>query len=373
MKHFKKILVLALSAIMIFSLSACGGSGDATYPEETLKVAVCTFDTAGNQFIAMQDYLDYLAEGLNIEVTYSESLKNATQELDFIESSAAAGCKLVIGYYNIARAQSIQLAIDKGMYYFGVAEEDAVYEQFKDDPMYLGGVYNPTADYDSGYAMGKALADAGCKKVVYASGGKDFGIQMFIDRYDGFMAAINEAGGIEVVEVAGWPDAASFAAKQAAALSTPGLDGVASSTGISNWITPIDSAGLSDKIKLAGIDVLDGSYTDLFESGQAVCNVAEPTESFVAAIPMVINAINDDGDVNRENGLASRLLVNRWIITNGEDYAKYLELENGGDYAVNVDEVKSCIKALNPDATYENTFKSIYGDLSISAIEARRK
>lgn len=316
MKGFKKVLVLILSLAMILGLSACGSGSTATYPEEKLKIAVCTFDTAGAQFIAMQGYLDYLSEELNIEVSYSESLKNATQELDFIEASAAAGCKLVIGYYNIARAQSIQLAIDKGMYYFGVAEEDDIYEAFKDDPMYLGGIYNATADYDSGYAMGKALSEAGCKKVIYASGGKDFGIQMFIDRHAGFMAAVDEFGGMEVIEVSGWPDASSFAAKQAAALSTPGVDGVASSTTISGWITPVDSAGLSDKVKLAGIDSIDGLYSDLFASGQAVCTVAEPIEAFCSAIPMVINAINGDGDVNREGGSASRLIVGRWIITN---------------------------------------------------------
>ena len=130
MKHIKKVLLLVLSLTMVLSLAACGSSKAADYPKEKVKIAVLTFDTSGAQFIAMQDYLEYLTTGLNVEFVYSESINNAEQELSFIESSAAAGCKLVIGYYNIARAESIQLAIDKGMYYFGVAEEDAVYEQF---------------------------------------------------------------------------------------------------------------------------------------------------------------------------------------------------------------------------------------------------
>ena len=40
----------------------------------------------------------------------------------------------------------MQLCIDKGMYYFGVAEEPSVYDAFKDNPLYLGGWYNATAE-----------------------------------------------------------------------------------------------------------------------------------------------------------------------------------------------------------------------------------
>ena len=81
----------------------------------------------------------------------------------------------------------------EGMYYTGVAEEPSVYDAFKDNPMYLGGWYNETQNYDAGYAMGKALVDAGCTELVYVSGGRDYGVQMFIDRSNGFMDAIDEA------------------------------------------------------------------------------------------------------------------------------------------------------------------------------------
>lgn len=372
MKHLKKVLVLVLSLAMVLGLAACGSSENANYPEETVKIGVVTFDTSGTQFIAMQDYLEYLTTGLNVEFVYSESINNAEQELSFIESCAAAGCKLIIGYYNIARAESIQLAIDKGMYYFGVAEEDAVYEAFKNNPMYLGGIYNATADYDSGYAMGKALVDAGCKKVIYSAGGRDFGIQMFINRDAGFQAAIAEAGDVEIVDVSGFPGTDAFSSKQTAALATPGIDGIASSFGLGVWLQPIQTAGLMEKLKLAGIDSVDGMYTDLFESGAAVCTVAESVEAFASAIPMVINALDENGDVNQDGGLAARLVVNRWILTNAEDYATILDLETNGEYAVSVDEMKTCIKGLNEEASYD-TFKALYGDLSPSAIEARRQ
>ena len=51
------------------------------------------------------------------------------------------------------------------MYYFGTAEEDSVYEVFKDNPYYLGGYYLAGADEESGYAMGKALVEAGYKTI----------------------------------------------------------------------------------------------------------------------------------------------------------------------------------------------------------------
>ena len=373
MNRLKKVLVICLSLAMVFSLASCGGGGAPTYPEETVKIGVLTFDTAGDQFIAMQEYLDYVSEGLNVEIVYSESINNAEQELSFIESCAASGCAGVVGYYNIAREQSIQLAIDKGMYYFGVAEEDSVYEAFKDNPMYLGGVYNESADYDSGYAMGQALVEAGCEKVIWSAGGRDFGIQMFIDRDAGFQAAIAEADyDVEIVDVSGFPGTDAFSSKSTAALSTPGVDGLASSFGLGYWLTPIANAGLSDTMKVAGIDSVNGMYSDLFANGTAVCNVAEQVESFVAAVPMIINALEGNPEVNRDNGLAPRLVVNRWIITNAEDYEMLLALETGGDFAVSIDEIKQCIKSQNPDASYE-TFATIYGEVSPEAIEARRQ
>lgn len=374
MKHLNKLLILVLSITMILGLTACGDSGksDGAYPEDKVKIGVVTFDTAGDQFIALKEYFDYLSTELNIEIVYSESISNAEGELAFIESAAAAGCKGIIGYYNVARSESIQLAIDKGMYYFGVAEEDEVYNKFKDNSMYLGGLYNDKADYDSGYAMGKALADAGCKKVIYSAGGRDFGIKMFIDRADGFMAAIQEAGGVEVVDVSGFPGTDAFSSAQTAALATPGVDGLASSFGIGVWLQPVGTAGMMGTLKLAGIDAVNGMYVDLFASGSAVCTVAEATEGFAAAIPMILNALDENADVNQDGGVAARLLVPRWVITNGEDYQAIFDLMTSGEYAVNADEVKSCIKALNEDATYE-TITSLYGDLSPSTIEARRQ
>ena len=100
MKKIKKILMLFMSAVMLLSLASCG-SADSTvekYPDEKIKIGFITFDTAGDQFIAVQQYLDKLSEKLNIEIIYSESINNAEQELSFIESVAAAGGK---GHYRL--------------------------------------------------------------------------------------------------------------------------------------------------------------------------------------------------------------------------------------------------------------------------------
>ena len=65
--------------------------------------------------------------------------------------------------------------------------------------------------------MAQALIDAGCKRLVYVSGGRDYGVQMFIDRSKGFMDAIDEAKAagkdVELVaDVAGWPELGTYEA-----------------------------------------------------------------------------------------------------------------------------------------------------------------
>jgi hypothetical protein len=367
------LLVLALA----LSFAGCGGgkSGGLDYPKETVKIGFVTFDPTAEQFLGIKSYFDYLETKLNIKVIYSEAIGSAEGEMAFIESCAAAGCKAIIGYFNNARVASVQLAIDKGMYYVGVVEEPSVYDAFKNNPLYLGGWYNKTADYDSGYAIAKALIDAGCKRLVYQSGGRDYGVLMFIDRSKGFMAAIADAQAAGkdvqlVADVAGWPDLGTYAPQQNAAIQK-GFDGVGCSISAATWYQPLANAGMSDTVKIAASDAFSDLSKEAWASGQMVGMTIEITSAFGMAIPLILNSIDGNADVVRDNGLAPRVTVNRWNITSAEEYNALSDIETGGIWCWNAADDLSVVKSQNPNATFES-LKALYLANSVEEIQARR-
>jgi DNA-binding LacI/PurR family transcriptional regulator len=348
---------------------------DGRYPAETVKIGFVAFDPTAEQFLAVKSYLDYLETKLNIDVIYSEAIGNAEGELAFIESCAAAGCKGIIGYFNIARVASVQMCIDKGMYYFGVAEEPSVYDAFKTNPLYLGGWYSETGDYDSGHVMAQALIDAGCKRLVYVSGGRDYGVQMFIDRSNGFTDAVEEAKAagkdVEIVaDVGGWPEIGTYAPAQNDAIQK-GFDGLGCSFGAATWYQALSNAGMTDTVKIAAIDAFSDLSKNAWASGQMAEMTIEITSMFGMGIPMLLNALDGNGDVLRENGEAPRITVNRWNIMSAEEYNALSDIEAGGIWCWNADDVLSLVKAINPDLTLQS-FRDMYAANSVEDIQARR-
>ena len=122
-------------------------SPDGRYPAETVKIGLEVYDTTAENTLALQSYIKYMQKSFNVELIHSESIADAAGELAFIESCAAAGCKAIIAMYNVTQGQAVQTCIDAGMYYWGTANEPAVYDAFKSNPKYLGGVKTENADY----------------------------------------------------------------------------------------------------------------------------------------------------------------------------------------------------------------------------------
>jgi hypothetical protein len=401
----KKRMILIgclLALVLAFSLAGCGGgttdttagatdttvgttdtsvttpasyAPDGRYPAETVKIGLLTFDPTAEQFLAVKSYYDYLETKFNIDVIYSEAVGNAEGELAFIESCAAAGAKAIVGYFNVARTASVQLCIDKGMYYFGVAEEPTVYDAFKDNPFYLGGWYNATADYDSGFAMAQGLIDAGCKRLVYVSGGRDYGVQMFKDRSTGFMAAIDEAKAagktVELVaDVGGWPEIGTYAPAQNDAL-TKGFDGLGCSFGAATWYQALSNAGMTATVKIAALDAFSDLSKQAWAGGQMVVMPIEITSMFGMAVPVLLNTLDGNADVVRVNGQAPRIKIDRWIVKSAAEYNSLSDIETGGIWCWNDKDLLGAIKAINPEMTYES-LSALYLANSVEDIEARR-
>ena len=402
----KKILVLLLTLALLLSVAACEKTetestetetvpevteaavetemedaielaADGRYPAETIKIGFVNYDTTAEQVLAIQSYYEYLQTAFNFEVIWSESLGSAEEEFAFIEQCAAAGCQAIVGYYNEGKEESVKLAASLGMYYWGLNGLPDAYEAIKDEPYYIGSFTSATnQNYEFGYNVAQMLIDNDCHKIIVMSGGKDYGIDFFIDRYNGIMDRIAEAQDagydIEVVyEVPGWPGTEEFAAHQTAALETD-ADGLAGTLTSLMWIQPMQVAEKFGQIKVACVDTAAPVVVDMMGAGMYVGICAEIPDVFGLSIPMIINAVTGYGDQQR-NADGSAALINSgyWVIDNIGDAAFYSGIETDGTWAWDVDDVKTIIGAYNPDFTVED-MSALYTAVTSAEIQARR-
>ncbi len=353
-------------------------SPEGKYPAETVKFGFVNYDSTAQQVLELKSYYEYLQQAYNFEILWSESIGSAEAEMAFIEQCASAGCKGIIGYYTEGRAEAVKLAASLGMYYWGGAETAPLYEPMKNDKMYVGGYDTGNTNYDFGFAIAQALANAGCHNVIVMSGGKDYGVPFFVDRYNGIMdglkAARDAGSDIKMVyEVPGWPGTEEFAAHQAAALDT-NADGLAGTLTALMWIQPLQNSGKFGKIKIASIESVNDDMVGLMQAGAYVGMCSEITSSMGLSVPMLLNAVEGFGDKQRNaDGTAAKVAAKNWIITSLDQLKYYASIEKkGGTWAYDIGDVKSILGAFNPSLDVAK-MDALYSAVSVGEIEARHK
>jgi len=342
---------------------------DGRYPAETVKICVETFDPADSQYQSVQDYLEFLADNVfNVEFIYSEAIASAEQELQFIENCGAAGAQGLITYYNVSKGQAVAKAAELGMYYWGQAEEPEIYDAYKDNPYYLGSVVQGNGDFDGMYGVTKAILEQGKTKLIYANGGADFGITMFINRQAGFQAAVDEAiangAEITVSVVPGFPNEAWFAA-QGAALAGD-VDAVVASFGADVWVQPIAASGKTD-IAVGSFGGIADFYKQTMADGSVSAIAAEPSKRFGIGVAQIVNAVDGNADVLEENGMATNSPQNLWVVTSSEMFTTLDAFENGEGRAQYSEKLLDLIVNMNPDANID-TVKELIDAYSLDAI-----
>ena len=345
-------------------------AADSRYPAETIKICVETFDPADTQYQGVQQYLNSLAEQVfNVEYIYSEKIESPEQEIQFIENCAAAGAKGFIAYYNVSKAQAVAKATELQMYYWGTAEESDVYEANKTNPYYLGSVTLGSGDYDGMYAVTKAVLDQGRTRLVFANGGADFGVTMFVNRKAGFQAAVDEAKSagktIEVTEVPGFPNESWFAA-QGAALAKD-IDAVVTSFSADVWVQPIAAANKTDQVIVGAFGAITDFYQQAFDSGLVSAIAAEPTERFGIAVAQIVNAVDGNAAALQDGGAPTNLPEELWVIKSKDEFAKVATFEAGDGRMEYSKGLTQLVKNLNGDASVD-TLKELIQAYSLQSI-----
>ena len=397
----KKILALLLAAVMVLPLVACGGNGgnsenkgsenkgtevegtedgsedkggialDKSWPEETIKIGIVGYDSTNEQQMEVQAYFEYMAEYYNIEIMVSENLADAEGELNFIANCAAAGCKGIVAYYNVALEEAAKACAEYGMFYWGGFGGDMeAYEAVKDNEYYLGGYTLGDAEYNAGVSMAEALIAQGCEKIVFCSGGAAFGIPMFIDRKAGFVDTINKAKeegkNVEIVyEIEGWPGTDAFVAAQTTAIGMD-IDAIACTFDSAMWFQVVMDAEKQDTVSLACVGSVSDMYKGFVNSGLVTCIVYDNVDvTFGNAIPMILNAVDGHKLVNAD-GSAPLFGVQRWTVTSADQFNAIYDLYDGGGYVITAEDIANLIIANNPDMTTEK-FGEFYGNFTLES------
>ena len=381
----KKFLALILALAMVLSLVACGSApaddGDAAATDEPIKIGFVNYDPTAEQYLVLDSYFEYLKETYNFEIMASEALNSAEGELAFIDACAAAGCKAVFGYYNVSNEQALLKCAEYGMYYFGQGANKAIVDnpELMNNEYYLGSFYVGPADYNYGYACIEALVEAGCKKIAGVSGGKNFGVQMFIDRWQGAMDAIADyqAQGVDVelvYEVAGFPGTdGAFEAGQTEVLSMEGVDGLFSTLTALMWIKPMQDAGKFGQIKVAAAgETMSEGAIGMFGAGFYVGTATEIIDVFGMAIPLVLNAVNGT-PIREADGSAPLIDAGWWKVSNVEEAGYYGSVQGGEDgksWVFDADDIASLLVVNNPEVTVAD-YEALYTAVTAAEIQAR--
>lgn len=379
----KKFLALILALAMVLSLVACGSApaDDGAATDEPIKIGFVNYDPTAEQYLVLDSYFEYLKETYNFEIMASEALNSAEGELAFIDACAAAGCKAVFGYYNVSNEQALLKCAEYGMYYFGQGANKAITEnpELMKNEYYLGSFYVGPADYNYGYACIEALVEAGCKKIAGVSGGKNFGVQMFIDRWQGAMDAIADyqAKGVDVelvYEVAGFPGTdGGFEAGQTEVLSMEGVDGLFSTLTALMWIKPMQDAGKFGQIKVAAAgETMSEGAIGMFGAGFYVGTATEIIDVFGMAIPLVLNAVNGT-PIREADGTAPLIDSGWWKVSNVEEAGYYGSVQGGEDgksWVFSAEDLADLLVVNNPDVTVAD-YEALYTAVTAAEIQAR--
>lgn len=372
----KKLIALLLALVMAFGLVACGNQPAEDKP---VKIGFVNYDPTAEQYLVLESYFDYLAETYNIEVMSSEALNSAEDELAFIDACAAAGCNVIYGYYNVSNEQALLRAAEHGMYYFGQGANKAITEnpELMKNPYYLGSFYMGNSDYQYGYGCIEALVEAGCKKIAGVSGGKNFGVQLFVDRWQGAMDAIADyqKKGVDVelvYEVAGFPGTdGGFEAGQTAVLGMEEVDGVYSTLTALMWIKPTQDAGRFGALKFAAAgETMSEGAIGMFGAGFYVGTATEIIDVFGMIVPLAINAV-EGHPIRNADGTAPLIKAGWWKVTNVEDAGYYGTVQGGENgWVFSAEDIANLLYKNNPNVTVAD-FEALYTAVTAAEIQAR--
>lgn len=396
----KKLLAMALcvTTVLSFTLTGCGNAtsdavdtateteeaadaaeatddateatddvAEAEVPEldmsNTEKIGILISDGTTAEALAFRAYYtEYIQNQYNVELIYSDELKDAAGEASAIETFITNNCKGIISFSSFDRPAQIEQCEEAGVYYAvatGTLTADE-YETYKGYEHYVGAV-GPSLDieYQTGYDMAKHYLDQGKVNFAIFGGAIPYFTDMHIYRAAGMLTAMVEAGGeganykgatdkdgiigqiyadagietgaIGTVNVVGYVggydmDDAWFG-KCAQMAQTPDLEVILA---VGNGSDFFGAAITGTDVKIASVDAYAESYKDAMEAGMLDYLAGKFSASigpvFIATYRAILGA-----PIRTEDGNALALGQGYWVATSADEFNEYYAVDSSTD------------------------------------------
>lgn len=371
----KKLFAL-LAALCLFTglLAGCGGdastaqtgstsggvsTGASVQAPETITLGVLQYDNTDAAQMAINAYYrDYMGPALGIEFIFSENITSAEEEMTFLERCASSGAKGVMAFYQVAGNDALLAKLEETQLYYIVGGELDSGLAESGSPWILGGFAGMNSEYATINEMTKHFLNEGDRTFTIATGGKDFGVEMFINRYNGFADAIeewNEANPDDqatFTEFPGFPD--DFAVWSANVQKTieeaPDCI-IATFSGENLWATPLSQAGAADSINLGTFSAINEASAAALMDGSLDYLAAQHPQGNVVTLLAMYNACTVGVDAYFTSGIPMDLPFFTATFVGGTDILPYTASDF---YLVTADEAKSVCAAWTPGATVED-------------------
>lgn len=376
----KKLFAILLCVIMVLSLLAgCGGGNSNTDPdgktsdgcimdERTVVVGVLRVLWSDRTGAAIEEYSTYLESHMNIEVKpITINGQTAEDVIAGTENAVTAGCDIIIATYSVGLEKSCQIAQEAGAA-FGLAYVNPTQEEvdiLKNYDNFIGTVC-PTAD---GHKIGQLMAET-----IVGDGYKNIGVVAFtpglLDAVDqrsaGFQERAKELGAniVYVLEEAPGPSMITAVSTMLEAYGDQ-MDYIVSYGGGADFTVPAMTASEYD-IPIA-VPLLPTDFLTYFETGLLDYVLGFNEHVFALLIANGINYL--DGNVLPGFPEDKIVECDNVVLRDLETSSLYDELCKDGTFTA--DELKNCIIAYNPDATFED-LNYLAQNTGIEGIQMRR-
>lgn len=387
-RRFFRLLCLAvLAAGLLGALAGCTqAKADADAEAErrqVIGVAVYSYtDDEVNMF--RQYYKNYIESNFPVVFVYSEEIRSAADEQEFIRQARAEGAEGIISFITYDLPAAVELCRHNDMYFMlgsGTVSE-ADFAAVAQEPYFLGVIGPDKEDeYQTGGDMARHFAVAAdgaaedAPNYVIIAGGAAQGNAMHSYRAEGMLDALADVYGwaysLPVEEILradaplqlnehvyyypGYVRTEQFITDFADYLVAGDIDVVLDVMTAADFLPAIGQAEstLNRDIKLGAVDCFsERNYQAFCQDGSLDYLAGKYASMIGPAFAAMFNALQGDAGFMRADGQAFRLHQGFWLAGDAAAFAELYACTQGVYVnAYSADDLRGVIRAFNPAAT----------------------